>query len=71
MLALWLACIVGQHRCAVLRERCGLQNNMKVAEKLLNQIGRRLVTDKLIACVVLLLVGAPSARSRNLLCCRR
>mmetsp|Transcript_56152 Transcript_56152/g.114831 ORF Transcript_56152/g.114831 Transcript_56152/m.114831 type:complete len:279 (-) Transcript_56152:365-1201(-) len=30
--------------------------NMKVAEKLLNQIGRRLVTDKLIACVILLLL---------------
>jgi len=30
--------------------------NMKTAEKLLNQIGRRIVTDKLIACVVLMLL---------------
>jgi len=30
--------------------------NMKVADKLLNQIGRRIMTDKLIACVILLLL---------------
>mmetsp|Transcript_57355 Transcript_57355/g.119941 ORF Transcript_57355/g.119941 Transcript_57355/m.119941 type:complete len:326 (-) Transcript_57355:2-979(-) len=33
-----------------------VQSNMKRADKLLNQIGRRLMTDKLIACLLLLLL---------------